>query len=528
MGWLENTYNKAKKAVKKTASNVSDFVGDAKDKVVDTADNAYNYVVDKGKGAYNYVASGEAWDDAKKVAGNAYDYVTSGEAWEDVKDSAEAAGNYVKDTYNYATSGEFVNDIKEIGENAKGAYTAFMGTDLGKNIVKAWDKLKEAYASPSETETGGVYSPFINTQTPNSGDTFIGPPTPPTPSLIPTPGAASPVGGVPTYEQWKAQGGSSAGAYTSYQNSIKSADEQLERQKNAAMTNYELARSNYGAEAEALRSAGLTGGYSDYLDSKAYALAQGNIASAERKAADTKYQAERDLYAKYDEIAAEEKAKTQQLEQIKIDSLGYSPDQLYALSKSVNGTISEDEYNTIVNDWITYNEKKGNTSAISEYGKLSGKDYSERESKANTVQGQNIDVSGADANSPTAIIDSLGSVAQSVKDTVIANVASKFVSDGKTKTYKHAGNFSGLNNFNKGQKFHFDFSAGTNMFGKDRIKTEYVDIDTTYEASSNMYKLLEQMANGANILVFNNALYVKGKAKNGETRWIKTDQKDVT
>ena len=395
-----------------------------------------------------------------------------------------------------------------------------MDTKVGKAIADTWNKYYAMPPKPAEGGANGAYSAanppttFDNSVT-LSTDTQVVPDTQ-SQNTGETGGA---YGAAPTYEQWKAQGGASAGAYQSYLDSVKSADKELERQKNAAMTNYELARSNYGAEGEAMRSVGLTGGYSDYLDSKAYALAQGNIASAERTAAEAKRDAESDLYAKYDE-------KIQQLEKIKIDSLGYSPDDLYALSKSVGSTLSQAEYDTIVNDWLAYNEKKGNASAISEYSKLSGKENNENGSIANAAK--NIDVSSADANSPTAIIDSLGSVAQSVKDTVIANVASKFVSDGKTRTYKRDGDFSGLNNFNKGQKFHFDFAAGTNMFGKDRIKTEYVDIDTTYEASSNMYKLLEQMANGADILVFNNALYVKGTAKNGETRWIKTDQKDVT
>jgi hypothetical protein len=408
---------------------------------------------------------------------------------------------------------------------AKGAYNDFMNSRVGKAVQDTWNKY---YAMPlTNPVDGGAYSaanppttetppPSIETPPPTTES-----PAPSTETPPPSTESPAPSSGVPTYEEWLANGGKTNSAYTNYQNSVKEADKRLAESRNAAMTNYALARSNYGAEAEAMRSSGLTGGYSDYLDSKAYALAQGDIASAERTAAETKRDAERDLYTKYDEIAAEEKSKAQELEKIKIDSLGYSPDELYALSKSVNGTISEDEYNTIVNDWITYNEKKGNTSAISEYGKLSGNDYSERESKANTVQGQNIDVSGADVNNPVAL---LTGIPEDSKSEVVSKLASKYVSDGnamrKTSTDtsdKNKTKIHGVTNFNEGQNI--------TLWNNDN--KAYTEIKETYTMSSDMGKLLNQIEGNSDskaaIVILGGVVYVRSNTKSGGAyRWIKT------
>lgn len=79
--------------------------------------------------------------------------------------------------------------------------------------------------------------------------------------------------------------------YTDWYNQSKQrADQDYQSAVDLAQINYQKSQSEYGSRAAALESMGLTGGgYSDYLNGKAYAEMQGAIANANAQKAQTLY-----------------------------------------------------------------------------------------------------------------------------------------------------------------------------------------------------------------------------------------------
>ncbi len=89
-----------------------------------------------------------------------------------------------------------------------------------------------------------------------------------------------------------------------YESNVKDIEEDQRKAKDQAATAYDHNQSSYGAKAERIAQMGLTGsGYSDYLDSQAYAQYQGSVASADSDAANLKQDA---LETKNEKLAAED------------------------------------------------------------------------------------------------------------------------------------------------------------------------------------------------------------------------------
>lgn len=124
-------------------------------------------------------------------------------------------------------------------------------------------------------------------------------------------------------EKAKSSSLSAAGEYYNYAvgaaerdraNAIKAAETTRQREAVDASTSYSRALSTYGANAERLADMGLTGsGYSDYINSKAYATSRGEIQNAKAREQSAKQSAE-DSYskaladAKYQKLKAETEA----------------------------------------------------------------------------------------------------------------------------------------------------------------------------------------------------------------------------
>ena len=420
----------------------------------------------------------------------------------------------------------------ELLDDAKGVYGAFMETDAGKAVQNTWNKY---FAVPPKSAEGGAYGAYSAANPPtfsssvNPNDNAVTPSTEgevlPSGAVTPSTDSAALPGAVPTYEQWKAQGGASAGAYQSYLNSVKSAEEELERQKNAARTNYELARSTYGAEGEALRSAGLTGGYSDYLDSKAYALSQSNIASAERTAAEAKRAAESELYAKYEGLDNKYKAISEGL---------YDMDatELYALRNSAD--ITGEEYKALVSDWVDYQSKKGNTDVLEEYKKLSGDEAAFKtgntslDDKINEAQGvadndviDKIDISTAPASDPVSF---LSNIPVAKKDEVAVKMAERFLNNGDAVKKTYVGN----NDKKKTRVNHVsEFDEGEWITLWTNNHKAYTSIKEVYDKGSDMERILNAIEGNANnsaaIVILNGVVYARTNTKNGTAwKWVKT------
>lgn len=123
-----------------------------------------------------------------------------------------------------------------------------------------------------------------------------------------------------TYDQFVSEGGAGAEsiAYQNWLNSYNAAEAERKRATNAATAMYDKSRQTYGAMAEQLRASGMQGaGYSDYLDSKAYATMGSQIASANATSEASKRQAEATAIGEYAKIAEqnrlEEKAKADEI-----------------------------------------------------------------------------------------------------------------------------------------------------------------------------------------------------------------------
>ena len=142
-------------------------------------------------------------------------------------------------------------------------------------------------------------------------------------------------------------GGSNyTGTNTTYEPSIEqkrqSAYTEAEKERQRAIVDvhnaYETNKSNYGANAEALGAMGLTGsGYSDYMNSSAYATARGEVQKANAQSAYTKRVA--------DETAAKEQsayvsARTDKFNAIVSNIGSYDTEQINALVKE-NGFTEE-------------------------------------------------------------------------------------------------------------------------------------------------------------------------------------------
>lgn len=142
-----------------------------------------------------------------------------------------------------------------------------------------------------------------------------------------------------TGNNWLSNAISTVGGWLKIEQERQSAYTEAEKERQRAIVDahnaYETSKSRYGANAEALGSMGLTGsGYSDYMNSSAYATARGEIQKANAQSAYTKRVA--------DETAAQkqstyESARTDKFNAI-ISNIGsYDTEQ-------INGLVTENGF----------------------------------------------------------------------------------------------------------------------------------------------------------------------------------------
>lgn len=370
---------------------------------------------------------------------------------------------------------------KPIGQTAGGAgiYSAAM--------PKAESDLKISLASEETPTANGVYGAAVGSTTP------------------------TPTSSVPTYTEWLANGKVSAtdNAYTNYINQQKQIEENLAAQKRAAQTAYDTARAVYGAQGEAMRAKGLSGaGYSDYLDSKAYAQSQGRVATAEQSALDAKRAAEENLYAKY-----EERANT--VKSLKDNVYTATADELYALKNRVGSDITQAEYDELITEWKDYNAKKGNTSAIESYGKLTGEDTKGAVTEINISTARN-NLGNANVADPTRLLSGITNLND--KRAFAPELAKHYLDKGEAKVLASSGNTVS--------------SIGTDIDDINEniriqipgMKKKTAEIKATYQTNSDIGILLDSLSGGkdGSVVVLGGNVYVKA-TKKGQTRWILTD-----
>lgn len=151
----------------------------------------------------------------------------------------------------------------------------------------------------------------------------------------------------PTYEEW-------------YNRSVNKINQDTQAAKDLANINYQKSKSEYGSNAAALESMGLTGsGYSNYLNSQAYAQRQSAYANADAQRAQSMF----DLDTKYMDILESQK-KADEEKQAALDAnflstlgsitadttddeinslatiMGYSPEQITTLTNQRNSKIT--------------------------------------------------------------------------------------------------------------------------------------------------------------------------------------------
>lgn len=344
-------------------------------------------------------------------------------------------------------------------------------------------------------------------------------------------------GYVPTYDQWlndKNNGGQGGAAYLNYINAQNNINAELDRQKTAAMTNYQLARSTYGAEGEAMRSAGLTGGHSDYLDSKAYASAMSNIASAEKTAADNKVKAEQELYKAYENI---NNTTTNTINKINSELSTYTADDLFGTVYN-NSTLSQNDKDTIVQNWRKQQAVDGNFEALTKFNKLTG--VSGEDTDIEQVKTAATDKTITDfftnytattpiASDAAAVIDAYSSsndFKSGNMDTFIKNLAKKYEDEGSGKAYETVRIYGlGTDLDDIGEYFNFRYKTGEkDDEGKDKEEWYRTEIVETYAPGSNMYKLLAAMAGDKKLVKIGEKVYVYANS-GGKERWILTDEK---
>lgn len=210
----------------------------------------------------------------------------------------------------------------------------------GKAIAEAADAVVTAFNAGVGSNTSTGSTPTV-VPSPSVGETF-------NPS-VGTNGAPK------TYNQFVSEGGAGAEsiAYQNWLNSYNAAEAERKRATQAATAMYDKSRQTYGAMAEQLRASGMQGaGYSDYLDSKAYATMGSNIAAANATSEAAKRQAEATAIGEYAKIAEqnrlEEKAKTDAQEKAyrtdleKISTL--TEDYINSLDAAVAAGVYNAEY----------------------------------------------------------------------------------------------------------------------------------------------------------------------------------------
>lgn len=184
-------------------------------------------------------------------------------------------------------------------------------------------------------------------------------PTGSTPTVVPSPSVGETfnpsvgTNGAPkTYNQFVSEGGAGAEsiAYQNWLNSYNAAEAERKRATNAATAMYDKSRQTYGAMAEQLRASGMQGaGYSDYLDSKAYATMGSNIAAANATSEAAKRQAEATAIGEYAKIAEqnrlEEKAKTDAQKNAYITDLAKISTLTDDYINSLDAAVAAGEYN---------------------------------------------------------------------------------------------------------------------------------------------------------------------------------------
>lgn len=217
-------------------------------------------------------------------------------------------------------------------------------------------------------------------------------------------------------------GGSNyTGTNTTYEPSIEqkrqSAYTEAEKERQRAIVDahnaYETNKSNYGANAEALGAMGLTGsGYSDYMNSSAYATARGEVQKAKAQSAYTKRLA--------DETAAQEQLEYDSLRLDKFNSIisnigDYKVEQLEAIITE-NGFTEEqaDAIRTAANNYATAKASGENIDTTTS-------DYQDRYTAFET--------NAYNSSSKDAIIQSAASsgVTEADRDAVISNIQNEHV-----------------------------------------------------------------------------------------------------
>lgn len=205
---------------------------------------------------------------------------------------------------------------------------------------------KKVEPTPTDTDVVTVYNAVLGSNTSTGGK----------PTVLPLGETFNPsvgTNGAPkTYDQFVSEGGAGAEsiAYQNWLNSYNAAEAERKRATNAATAMYDKSRQTYGAMAEQLRASGMQGaGYSDYLDSKAYATMGSQIASANVTSEAAKRQAEATAvgeYAKIDEQnRLEEKAKTDAQENAYLTDLENISTLTEDYINSLDAAVAAGKYN---------------------------------------------------------------------------------------------------------------------------------------------------------------------------------------